>query len=722
MTSSAIRLRRAIRLGRTAALAGAATATAVALAGALGAPGASASAATLSSPAFTKAVPAQRGGAPFMRGTSSFVRGSLPSQLLFLQTRYETIDIYPLVNPNQVGSVGQIANSLVGTQYQMTVDAAGDLYVVNDNFYQYDEQYVTVYAPPYDGYPTILNGVEFPLGVAVDKFGTVYVSNCGTYCSVSPTIFIYTGGSTTPTGSIALHTGLSPGGLAIDAASNLYVVASDRATGASDVYEIASGSSTPVALNLQGLYNLGGPGIGTIAIDPAGDLYVGANSNSTYILEFKPGKTKTSRIIDPFSFFDIPGMLNYGPDGKLYVPINCQSVDTCEGDVIAFRHAGTPVESVGDSTNGIDGVATAPNAILGSTGLRSPYSRPRIAPRFGMQSLLRSGATHSASRRSGASAAPRIAASPRITAQDPFGLSHSAHGVTNQNRGWISPTTHRAPGMLYLADSGTGSSDPGEVVIYPSVGQSQLPIGVLTAGMSTPQGLATDSSGNLYVANEGNSTVTEFAPGTSTPFRTYSAALGSPLGVTVGTDGTLYVANLLGSGSYTGSVTEYPAGSTTPSLNFTNNGMYATAVALDASNNLYVAWFQFGTYVSEIDEYAPGSTVGTNLNLNLPTYSFPIYAMAFDHHGNLVLWNETLDHNTKYLMTFAPGATEPSHSLPGGSFLDIVTGIAFPRSKTQAFISAVNVNEGTLITYPKGLPLDVFGSSLPWGIALSPGT
>ena len=45
---------------------------------------------------------------------------------------------------------------------------------------------------------------------------------------------------------------------------------------------------------------------------------------------------------------------------------------------------------------------------------------------------------------------------------------------------------------------------------------STTPTATLT-GLTNPRGLAFDASGNLYVANYGNNTVSKFAPGSTTP-------------------------------------------------------------------------------------------------------------------------------------------------------------------------------------------------------------
>jgi hypothetical protein len=198
---------------------------------------------------------------------SSSRAATLPSQLLFVPTGSESINIYALKNPNQQGPLASISYGLAGEQYQMTTDSAGDLFVVNDNFTKLNEQYVSVYAPPYSGSPTMLTGVEFPLGVAVDAQGTVYVSNCGSYCSQTPAVYVYSNGATTPTGTITSSGFRDLGGLALDNAGNLYIANSNRATGASDVFEVPAGSSTAQPLHLKGLFNIGGPGIGKVMVD-----------------------------------------------------------------------------------------------------------------------------------------------------------------------------------------------------------------------------------------------------------------------------------------------------------------------------------------------------------------------------------------------------------------------------------------------------------------------
>lgn len=294
-------------------------------------------------------------------------RATLPSQLLFLTNEDGTISIYPLSKPVKSGPVATISG-LTGFQQEITVDANGTLIVANNGSFAQDD-FISEYAPPYDGSPTILKamwkGVLFyPIGVAVDSHGTVYVSDCGTYCSESPAIFVYPSGATSPASTITSPQFDSMAGLATDSHDNLYAVEWNSTTFATDVYEIAKGTTTPKALKLHGLST--GNGGNSITFDSAGDLFAGSgNSGSNYILAFHPGAHTAYKVIDSMPFGSQPQMLTFGPDGNLYVPIFCAFAPCAQ--MYGFHpHAGKSFETIGPSQNETyaAGAATAPNPQL----------------------------------------------------------------------------------------------------------------------------------------------------------------------------------------------------------------------------------------------------------------------------------------------------------------------------------------------------------------------
>ena len=291
-----------------------------------------------------------------------------------------------------------------------------------------------------------------------------------------------------------------------------------------------------------------------------------------------------------------------------------------------------------------------------------------------------------------------------------------AHVSQIHTAGWLSESASLGKNLMYVATAG------GAVYIYSTVGQAQQPIGVITSGVSSPEGLAVDAVGNLYVANSGNNTVTVYPPGQTSPSTTYSNGVSNPFGVAVGGDGRVYIANENTSNCY-GSVTEYPKGSLNPDRTLTLSGRYAFDAALDTAGNLYVSWYDLTSYAISVYKYAPGSTHGTNLDLMLPKLVFPAFTLAFDNAGNLVLAVEN-GNNTlppKYIAVFPPGSRNPSQKIEGGSLLDIVDGIAFPRRSSEVYyVTNANFYDWMKLTYPQTLPRDVDVVAPTTGLALSP--
>jgi len=235
------------------------------------------------------------------------------------------------------------------------------------------------------------------------------------------------------------------------------------------------------------------------------------------------------------------------------------------------------------------------------------------------------------------------------------------------------------------------------VTAYPLSGSGDIAPLASGTGLSGPSGIARDSSGNLYVANEDVDSVTVYPPGAtgnSAPIATIGGAstgLENPTGITLDSNGNIYVAN---AGSLDGdpdSVTVYAAGSNgnvTPTATITGaaTGLaYPTAITLDSSVNIYVAnsASQFGG-VDSITVYPagsngnaqPASTIsGTGTGLAVP------YAIALDSSGNIYAANDGSTIGVSDSVTvYAPGSNgnvAPESTISGSSTaLDSPGGIA----------------------------------------------
>jgi hypothetical protein len=284
--------------------------------------------------------------------------GSKP--LLFVDTGSGGIDVYD-VHKLQGGPIKTITRGLVGNQYDMTTDVAGNLYVVADDQGVEQDQYVAVYAPPYTGEPKKLSGVLFPQGVAVDKAGNVYVATCGAHCGSTPAgIYVFAPGASQPMSEITSPLFKSLTSLAADAEGNVYAANYDQTTWGGSVLEVPAGSTAVRDLGLKGIAEAWG-----VAVDTAGDVFVSSVSGGRAIMGFKPGKTVGSTLIDTFDQLFPPEVLTFGPDGNLYVPFF--NSDPSRTGFLLVYHGTKQIGEIVEPGDNVMAAATFPNPIFGGS-------------------------------------------------------------------------------------------------------------------------------------------------------------------------------------------------------------------------------------------------------------------------------------------------------------------------------------------------------------------
>ncbi len=176
-----------------------------------------------------------------------------------------------------VAPIAQIATG--GGPFGMALDKYGTLYVA-----QYGGWSVSEYAKGATTARAIItDGIQEPLGVAVDKHGTLFVSNNAGWISVYPN------GSTSPSEKITGGGMSHPFGLALDKDGNLFIA--DFVV--QKIFELPAGSQTLNELELQ---DLSGPT--GIAIDQrSGYMWVTA-VNRIYV--YPPNSQSPSEEIDGF--------------------------------------------------------------------------------------------------------------------------------------------------------------------------------------------------------------------------------------------------------------------------------------------------------------------------------------------------------------------------------------------------------------------------------------
>jgi sugar lactone lactonase YvrE len=162
-------------------------------------------------------------------------------------------------------------------------------------------------------------------------------------------------------------------------------------------------------------------------------------------------------------------------------------------------------------------------------------------------------------------------------------------------------------------------------------------------GAYSPEGIAFDSSGNLYLACAANNTIMRFDPsGQGSVFA--STGLSGPNGLAFDRNGNLYAAD------WGGTITRFdPSGQASVFASLSSLGAgwrwssSLSGLAFDSSGNLWVASYDdyfhsiFGDtdYGGSIREFNPSGHQLLQVSLNSPT------GLAFDRNGNLYVssWN-----------------------------------------------------------------------------------
>ncbi len=191
-------------------------------------------------------------------------------------------------------------------------------------------------------------------------------------------------------------------------------------------------------------------------------------------------------------------------------------------------------------------------------------------------------------------------------------------GSSSARHGWISPEAKKEK-LLYVTDY-TSSI----VLIYKQGATGSGPIGEIVTGIDGPQGDAVDKAGTLYVANDAGNTVTEYPAGSTSPSVTLSTGISRPLDVSVDSNGIVYV--MEGSAS---EILEFKPGSTSPdatvSLTHPSDGTNAK------NNDLYVSYN--ASSAGHAARCKPLATTCTDLGISVGLAQ----GIAIDVLGNLAL-------------------------------------------------------------------------------------
>lgn len=230
----------------------------------------------------------------------------------------------------------------------------------------------------------------------------------------------------------------------------------------------------------------------------------------------------------------------------------------------------------------------------------------------------------------------------------------------------ILPPLHRAPGHGYLPLPAkmpkhllyAGDLNSGQVLLYNSKKRHPQPIGEIVDGLECPAGVAVDSANNLYVADECTNhyggSVTVYPAGQKSPSLTITDGINQAWGVAVDSQGNVFVVNIGNS-----TVTGYHAGQTSPFETIPQDsfGLYSqpVGIAVDGSDNVWITVDSNST----VYEIPAGSSQPQNAGLT--QLDGPI-GISFDASGDLYVTNFAANNAAIY----APGSQSPTATITNG--------------------------------------------------------
>ncbi len=542
--------------------------------------------------------------------------------------------IYPLISTLTGGAMPPTpapgASVSIPVAFGIAVDSSGNTYFPSPNLnavFKADRSGVVtriagsgVPGRSGDGGPALLAELNNPNGVAVDSAGDVYIADSNNRIVRKVDSFgnISTaagdGDCCTPSGDGGPAAGAAigtPYALAVDSSGNLFI---------SDVTNnivrqvAASGNITKVAGNgVLGYSGDGGAATDAkldgpygLAVDTSGNLYIADRSNyrirmvSSGTITTVAGNGTCCYSGDGNSatnaMLDAPSGVAVDSSGNIYI------ADTYNDRVRMVSASGTITTIAGDGIYGFAGDgAVAANAKLA-------YPEGLAVDSSGNLYIADSGNARIRQVNTSGAIATFVGGAINDGGVSSFGLLNQPSGIVRDATGntYIADTNNNrvrkvAANGIITTVAGTGT--PG------SIGDGSA---AASAQLNAPQGLALDSSGNLYIADtnnqrvrmvDGSGNITTVAGNGNCCASTgdggppTSAGIGTPYGVAVDSSGNLYItdiANNVVRMVSSGAISTVAGNGT---YGYSGDGGAATAaemrnpwsVAVDSTGNLYIA-------------------------------------------------------------------------------------------------------------------------------------
>jgi sugar lactone lactonase YvrE len=295
----------------------------------------------------------------------------------------------------------------------------------------------------------------------------------------------------------------------------------------------------------------------------------------------------------------------------------------------------------------------------------------------------------------------------------PFSLPRC--GAIVSPRSFLRIARRSAPAIVLLSLSAFLTDRPLEAQSAHLSGSSRGALTAIGGGFNAPNGVAVDSSGNVFVADTGNSAVKEIlAPGYTTTVRIAVAEgnFNEPNAIAIDRVGNLFVAD-----EYTGVIKEITAASGYVTVMTLVSGFsFPTGVAVDNFGNLFVADLE----ANQVIEVTAASNYASKTPLSLGFSE--LIGVAVDGNGNLFTSDEingiqespassgyttqiNLASGSQYIVETSGIALDIDGNL---YYTDVALGEAFEIPLSSGYQSVVPVAQG--FAEPEAIAVDNSGN------------
>jgi DNA-binding beta-propeller fold protein YncE len=258
---------------------------------------------------------------------------------------------------------------------------------------------------------------------------------------------------------------------------------------------------------------------------------------------------------------------------------------------------------------------------------------------------------------------------------------------------WISPAAKHAK-LVYIADHHANA-----VYIY-NQGPNPHQLGAITDGVDGPEGLAVDANETLYVANQLGETITEYPSGSTSPSVTITDGIGDPSAVAVDSTGRLYVSE-----GTNGEILSFPPGGKKPDRKIKK---LANPDGMDvaADGDLFATYSAFPP---------SGVAVCSRKCRELPLRTELAADVRVDLKGNVVV----ADDDSSKIYVFAENASQPTRTIDNANATPLA--LAFDATDDLLYVADESTDSVDEINYKTGaLVRQIVIPDSAFGVALFP--